>query len=369
MQCQARALGLERDQMRGELRTANQVIHATLRDLDVSAFGIELHVRARIVLRKRAAVSNKIHANLPGSTHAHDGVHGARVITHFGSSARSFRRYTIVFYLPFADQFHATIWRRVWRHELHGLAGVVPIHVFNRASAVNFADVSFLGCIAAFRTKLVFGRIQRHLHHLGMRLRHEFANLSFHLQVVTFAEDLHHDLALRIDEEAVRPAIGLVRLPRCALLVSDNEPWKLEALRGLFDVIHIKADVEFTVMNADYVEAVGVILGVPALHDREVADAVDAGVLPEIDENDFAAIVGDVMGSGGTGIEPDDAFAEIRRGIHFEIDLSDSRQNEAEQQQQRGEVFHVDRTVDAAAGLSLRSHALSTFRNEHRQAK
>jgi hypothetical protein len=152
-------------------------------------------------------------------------------------------------------------------------------------------------------------------------------------------------------------------------LVGDNEPWKLESPGGIFDVVDVEADVELAVMATDHFEAVGMVLGIPALHDREVSDAVDAGVLPEIHEDDFATIVGDVMGSGGAGIEPDDAFAEIRCGMHFEVDLSYSRQNEAERQQQRAGVFHVDRTVDAAARLSLRSHAMSTFRNEHRQAK
>src|SRR5208282_5033519 len=92
-----------------------------------------------------------------------------------------------------------------------------------------------------------------------------------------------------------RPAVGSIGFPGGALLVGDHRPGQAKALGGGADVVHVESDIEFAVMHADDFEAVGMIFAVPALDDAEIADAVDAGVLPEVDEHHFAAIVGDVV--------------------------------------------------------------------------
>jgi hypothetical protein len=60
-------------------------------------------------------------------------------------------------------------------------------------------------------------------------------------------------------------------------------------------------------MYSHNVKAIPMIFGVPALQNAEIADAVDAGVLPEIDQQNLATVALDGMGdflASRTGVDP-----------------------------------------------------------------
>jgi hypothetical protein len=73
-------------------------------------------------------------------------------------------------------------------------------------------------------------------------------------------------------------------------------------------------------VDADDIEAVRVIFCVPALQDAEIANAVDAGVLPEIDQQKVAAIALDRMRNvfpGCACVNPYRVGGEIRSLLEF----------------------------------------------------
>ena len=59
------------------------------------------------------------------------------------------------------------------------------------------------------------------------------------------------------------------------------------------------------------------IFVVPPLDDTEVANAVDAGVFPEIDENDVAVIFGNMVRNWRSLVEPNVACSEVRCRTDF----------------------------------------------------
>src|SRR5580700_8095183 len=107
----------------------------------------------------------------------------------------------------------------------------------------------------------------------------------------------------------------------------------MKSLRRFFDIVHVKADVELAEMHADHIETILVILGVPAFHHAKVANAIDAGVLPEIDKDNFAPIIGDVVRNGRALIQPYAIATEIRSGPNLGIDLGE-RCNGGHQEEQ-----------------------------------
>ena len=121
----------------------------------------------------------------------------------------------------------------------------------------------------------------------------------------------------------------LIGLPRRTFLIHQYRPRQLKSLCRLAHIVYVEADIELAVMNANHFKTIRVIFRVPAFHHREIANAVDAGVFPEIDENDFASIVGDVVGNGRAFIQPRATRAEIGRRPNLRIHLlSESGQGE-----------------------------------------
>jgi hypothetical protein len=62
------------------------------------------------------------------------------------------------------------------------------------------------------------------------------------------------------------------------------------------------------------------IFRIPALQDAEIANAVDAGILPEIDQQDMAAIAFDGVRdffSSGARVDPNGIGGEIRRFLEL----------------------------------------------------
>jgi hypothetical protein len=99
------------------------------------------------------------------------------------------------------------------------------------------------------------------------------------------------------------------------LQVSQHGSGQLKAFGGFAHIVGVETHGEFTVMDADNVKAVGMIFAVPAFQAAEIADAVDAGVLPEIDQENVSAVALDGMqdlGARGRGVNPLGIESEIR---------------------------------------------------------
>ena len=205
--------------------------------------------------------------------------------------------------------------------EIDSLAGVMVSHVIHRTAPIELANVRLLRGDATLRRGVVLVGIKRNLQYLGMSHRQQLANFGFHFPVMALTEDLHDDGALRIDQITIRPALGTVCLPSSALLIGHHRPRQAIALRRRAHIVDLEADVEFAEVYSDDVKAVGMVLGVPALDHAEVANTVDAGVLPEIDKHDMTAVVGDMVRNWGTLIEPHVARSEVGRGTRLRVHL------------------------------------------------
>ena len=132
--------------------------------------------------------------------------------------------------------------------------------------------------------------------HLWMGCGQELAYLLLHGPVVSLALDVKNDVSVRIDQIAIGPDVRTVGAPDGALEICHHGPGQLETLRRIANVVGVVSHGKFTEMHADNVETVGMVFGVPALQDAEIADAIDAGVLPEVDQQDPSAIALDGMG-------------------------------------------------------------------------
>src|SRR5579872_3517418 len=167
---------------------------------------------------------------------------------------------------------------------------MVALAVLERASAIPLSNVGFLRSDAALWSKGIFRRIGRKLRHFGMILGQQVADFFLHGQVVAFTLHLHDDVAVLVDEIAIGPDLGTIGVPDTAIDVGHNRPGKAKTLSGTPDIGSVVAYGELAVMHADHVEAVLVVFGVPALDHGKVTDTVDAGVLPEVDQQHVAAV-------------------------------------------------------------------------------
>ena len=139
-----------------------------------------------------------------------------------------------------------------------------------------------------------------------------------------------------VDQIPIRPSIGVIFAPYRTLKIGDYRPRQKKALGRLSDVIGVISNREFAVMHSNDVKTIPVVFGVPALQNTELANAIDAGVLPKIDQENMATIALDGMGDLLTRlahINPLRIRGEIGRFHHiFVVGLderySDKRNNQ-----------------------------------------
>src|ERR1700730_9461505 len=121
-----------------------------------------------------------------------------------------------------------------------------------------------------------------------------------------------------------------MRLPRTALLIGNHGPRQTKSLRRVANVAHLKPNIEFPVVHPNHIEPVLVIFAIPSLDHSKIADAVDARVLPEINEHHMSAITGNVVRYRRTLIQPHRARTKIWRGMHLLIYLPESRRHQTQ---------------------------------------
>src|SRR5580698_8307382 len=97
------------------------------------------------------------------------------------------------------------------------------------------------------------------------------------------------DAALAVDEIMCRPVFVAEGLPDFVVAVDGDRISDFQAVDGLVDVGAFFFECEFGGVNADYYQAGFFILRGPAFDVGQSAEAVDAGVCPEVYHYYFAA--------------------------------------------------------------------------------
>ena len=123
----------------------------------------------------------------------------------------------------------------------------------------------------------------------GAGLAQQRLDDHFRLFVGAFAKKVMADTSLRIDEIERRP--GLV--PECApdgmVVVDRDRVVDLHVFHGPANVGDVLFELELRRMDADHHQSLVLVFLGPGADIRKLAPPVDAGVGPEIDQNDLAA--------------------------------------------------------------------------------
>ena len=96
-----------------------------------------------------------------------------------------------------------------------------------------------------------------------------------------------------VDQIVCRPVVVRVRLPGPVTVVEGDWIADGETFDGCTDVAKIVLECELGRVDAQDDEALRAVARIPRLQVRKRAQAVDAGVRPEVDEHHFAPELGD----------------------------------------------------------------------------
>ena len=119
------------------------------------------------------------------------------------------------------------------------------------------------------------------------------------------------DVAAPVDEVLGRPGAVLVRVPGLVAVVDRDRVADAELAGGLADVGRDVLERELGRVHADDPQARLPVGGIPRLQVRQRAQAVDAGVGPEVDEHDLASKRRDGL---RLRVDPRRDASEVRRG-------------------------------------------------------
>src|SRR2546430_4910584 len=114
-------------------------------------------------------------------------------------------------------------------------------------------------------------------------------NDHFGLVVSALAEFVMSNATLRIDEVKCRPVCIVESAPDRVVAVDRN--WIIDAhlFRGTPNVVDVLFKRELRRVHTDHDESLIFVFLAPRAEVRECAEPVDAGVGPEVDENDLPA--------------------------------------------------------------------------------
>ena len=158
------------------------------------------------------------------------------------------------------------------------------------------SDISFRGSqICPIRGKLGGARIDQSwlpIKSAGSSLDQQLPDDRFPVLVLAFAELVIPNTPLRIDEIACRPVLVHEGSPNRVIAVDRDRMVNADVLYGALDVAEILLELELRRMNADHHQPVVLVLVSPGADIRQRASPVDAGIGPEVDQDDFSAQLG-----------------------------------------------------------------------------
>jgi len=109
------------------------------------------------------------------------------------------------------------------------------------------------------------------------------------LAVAALPEVVIADSSFPIDEVLRRPVLVVEGPPNRVIAVDRNRVGYLQITAGVFYIQSFFLEREFRGMDANHNQARIFIFRRPALHVRQGAKRIDAGVSPEIDQHDLTA--------------------------------------------------------------------------------
>ena len=118
---------------------------------------------------------------------------------------------------------------------------------------------------------------------------------------------------LGVDQVVGRPVLVVVRVPGRGVVVLHHGIGEAEVADRLLHVRGLLLERELGRVDADHGEPVLVVLLVPGLDVGQRADAVDAGVGPEVDEHDLPPELVEAQRLVAGGVEPVLGAGEVRR--------------------------------------------------------
>ena len=146
----------------------------------------------------------------------------------------------------------------------------------------------------------------------------ELADHRFFLLVFALAEVGVADVAVGVDEVLGRPVLVAVGVPGAEFVVLDDRIVDAFGSIAVFDVAGFALERELGAVDADDRQAVLAVALVPGLQVGQGADAVDAAVGPEVDQDDLAAQLPHRQRLVAGGVEPALGVGEFGRLAVFE---------------------------------------------------
>ncbi len=128
----------------------------------------------------------------------------------------------------------------------------------------------------------------RHLG-VGMRFGQQAPDRLLGLRVVAFAELVVAHAALRIDEVQRGPGLVAERLPDREVVVDGDGPVGVQVRQRLAHALRVVLELELGRVHADDDQALARVRAGPGAHVGQRAQAVDAGIGPEVDQHHLAA--------------------------------------------------------------------------------
>lgn len=114
-------------------------------------------------------------------------------------------------------------------------------------------------------------------------------DLRLGLRITAFTLDAFDQASFLVVEVLVRPDRVAVALPNDEVVVEHDRPGHAEPLCGGRNVCALRRKIKLRRVNADDYEPFVAIAPVPFAQVGQRTKAVDAGVLPKIDEHDLSA--------------------------------------------------------------------------------
>ena len=123
-------------------------------------------------------------------------------------------------------------------------------------------------------------------------LRQQLLNNRFRLIVFALAEVMMSNMPLGIDEIEGRPKVVLERTPYRMVVIDRDRIIDPHVFRGSANVIDVFLKGELRRVHADHHQSLILVFLGPRADIGKRASPIDAGIGPEVDEDDFSAQVG-----------------------------------------------------------------------------
>src|ERR1019366_2926029 len=124
---------------------------------------------------------------------------------------------------------------------------------------------------------------------MGSSLHQQLLDDPLRLSIPSLAELMVANTSPCIDEIESRPNLVVEGAPYCVVVVDRNRIIDLHVIDRPADVIDVLLERELRSLHTDYHQSLSLVLFGPCTNVGECAQGVNAGIGPEIDEDDFSS--------------------------------------------------------------------------------